>query len=105
MANIKPGGMGSNSDPNTKPPEFAGSMAEAIENAFNELLAAENPPMKTFVVDINSREARDRRRLFGAITLGMMRYLQNNMDAFQIFDVLNNPTLESIVMNTDPKKL
>lgn len=105
MANIKPGGMGSNIDPTTKPTEFAGSMAEAIENALNELLAAENPPMKTLVVDTNSREARDRRRMFVAITLGMMRYLQNNMDAFQIFDSLNNPTGESIVMNTDPTTL
>lgn len=105
MANIKPGGMGSNIDPTTKPPEFAGSMAEAIENTLNELLAAENPAMKTLVVDTNSREARDRRRMFVAITLGMMRYLQNNMDAFQIFDSLNDPTGESIVMNTDPTTL
>jgi hypothetical protein len=105
MANIKPGGMGSGSDPNTKPPEFAGSMAEAIEDALNELLGSEQPPMKTFAVDTNSPEARDRRRLFVAITLGMMRYLQHNMDGFQIFDPSNNPTGEGIVMNTDPNPL
>lgn len=105
MANIKPGGMGSNSDPHTKPPEFAGSMAEAIENALNELLSNETPPMKTFEVNTNSREVRDRRRLFVAITLGMMRYLQNNMDGLEIFDSLDNPTGEKVVMNTDPSPL
>ncbi len=105
MANIKAGGMGSNSDPTTKPPEFASSMAEAIEDALNDLLSSETPPMKTFQVDTNSKEARDRRRLFVAIALGMMRYLQSNMDAFQIFDSLNNPTGETIVMNTDPNPL
>ncbi len=105
MANIKPGGMGSNSDPNTKPAEFANSMAESMEDALNELLAGENPPMKTFKVDTNSRDARDRRRMFVAIALGTMRYLQKNMDAFQILDSLNNPTGETMVMNTDPNPL
>ena len=104
MGLIKPGGMGSSSDA-SKPAEFAGSMAEAIEDALNELLADESPKMKTFDVNTNSREARDRRRLFVAITLGMMRYLQNNMDGFEILDPAKIPTKESIVMNTDPTTL
>jgi hypothetical protein len=103
MAKIKPGNMGSNSNPATKPAEFANSMAEAMENAMNELLSQEG--MKTFPVNTNSREARDRRRMFVAIALGAMRYLKNNMDGFEIFDSLNNPTGLRIQMNTDPDPL
>src|SRR5262249_45622270 len=102
MAKIKPGGMGDRKAAG-KPPEFAGSMAEAIEDALNELL--KHDTMKTFEVNTNSPEARDRRRLFVAIALGMMRYLKKNMDGFEIFDLLNNPTLERIQMNTDPDPL
>ena len=103
MANIKPGGMGSNSDPSVKPPEFVSSMAEAIEDAMNDLLSQE--VMTTLPVNTNSREARDRRRMFVAIALGMMRYLQNNMDGLEIFDSLNNPTGLRIQMNSDPDPL
>jgi hypothetical protein len=105
MAAIKPGGMGSNLDPATKPPEFAGSMAEAMENAFNTLLSNENPPMKTFKVDTNTQEARDRRRMFVAIATGLVAYLKANTGAFEILDPTNNPTGASIVMNTDPSTL
>jgi hypothetical protein len=95
--------MGSKADPNTKPPEFAGSMAEAMENALNAALSGDS--MKTFKVDTNSTEARDRRRMFVAIATGMVQYLKNNMDGLQIFDALNNPVNEHIVMNTDPNTL
>jgi hypothetical protein len=100
MAAIKPGAMGSNADPNTKPPEFAGSMAEAMENALNDALSGDG--MKTFVVSTNTQEARDRRRMFVAIAVGVVAYLKHNTDALDILDVLNNPTGESVVMNTDP---
>jgi hypothetical protein len=105
MAAIKPGAMGSNLDPNTKPPEFAGSMAEAMENALNTLLSNENPSMKTFQVDTNSQAARDRRRIFVAIATGLIAYLKANADAFEILDPTNNPTGESIVIKTDPSTL
>lgn len=90
MANIKPGGMGTNEHPNTKPPEFAGSMAEAMEDALNELLGGENPAMKTFVPATNSPEARDRRRLFVAIAQGVVRHLKDNAGALVIEDSSNN---------------
>ena len=103
MGAIKPGGMGSKANPNVVPPEFTNSMAEAMENAFNDLLM--NDGMKTFTVTNNSQESRDRRRLFVAIALGMMRHLSQNSDALRILDALNNPTGEKIVMNTDPSPL
>jgi hypothetical protein len=103
MAAIKPGAMGSKADPTTKPGEFEGSMAEAMENAFNDALSGDF--MKTFKVDTNSPEARDRRRMFVAIATGMVWYLKHNMDAFQILDSVNVDTLDIIVMNTDPPAL
>jgi len=103
MSAIKPGAMGSKANPNVVPPEFTNSMAEAMENAFNDLLT--NDGMKAFTVTNNSQESRDRRRLFVAIALGMVRYLSNNSDGFKILDSLNNPTGEKIVISTDPSPL
>lgn len=100
MAAIKPGAMGSKADPTTKPPEFAGSMAEAMENAFNDALSVDG--IRTFKVDTNSSEARDRRRMFVAIATGMVQYLKHNMGALEILDQVNTPTGDSIVMSTDP---
>jgi hypothetical protein len=100
MAAIKPGAMGSNADPNTKPTEFAGSIAEAMENAFNATLSGDG--MKTFKVDTNSQEARDRRRMFVAIATGMIQYLKNNTDALRILDALNVSTGDHVVIDTDP---
>jgi len=87
---LKPGGMGDKTDPSKKPAEFAGSMAEAMENAFNGLLGSENPPMKTFKVDTNTPEARDRRRMFVAIAQGVVRHLKDHAGALAIEDSLNN---------------
>jgi hypothetical protein len=100
MAAIKPGAMGSSADPNTKPPEFAGSMAEAIENALNDALSGDG--MKTFAVNVNTQEARDRRRIFVAIAIGVVKYLKDNTDALSIFDASSNPTGDSIVITTNP---
>jgi hypothetical protein len=103
MALIKPGAMGNKAGPNTKPPEFAGSMAEAMENALNDALSVDG--IKPFVVNTNSQDARDRRRMFVAMAVGMVEYLKHNTDGLQILDALKKPTGESIVMNTDPGTL
>jgi hypothetical protein len=99
MAVIKPGGMGSNADPNTKPSVFDGSMADAMESALNKLLS--NEGMKTFKVDTNSREARDRRRLFVAIAQGIVRHLTDRAGALVIKDSLNNVVPERIDIKAD----
>jgi biotin synthase-related radical SAM superfamily protein len=95
--------MGSKVNPNVKPLEFAGSMAEAIENALNSALSADG--MKTFAVNTNSQEARDRRRLFVAVAVGVVAYLKHNTNALTILDSLSIPTGESIVVSTDPGAL
>jgi hypothetical protein len=100
MSAMKPGAMGSSANPNTKPPEFAGSMAEAMENALNDSLSSDG--MKTFAVNLNTQEARDRRRIFVAIAIGVVKYLKDNTDALSILDPISNPTGDSIVMATDP---
>ena len=89
MAELRPGGMGNASDPlNARPPDFANSMADAMDTAFHTLLSAEG--MKTFEVNTNSREARDRRRLFVAIAQGVIRHLKDNAGALLIEDSANN---------------
>jgi hypothetical protein len=62
-----------------KPPEFAGSMAEAIENELNNLLPAD----RRFVINDNSPDTRDRRMLFVAIGRGVVGYLSKNAEAFR----------------------
>ena len=90
MAKIKPGGMGDKSDPqNARPGAFFNSMADAMDTAFHNLLSAE--PMKTFDLETNSTEARDRRRLFVAIAQGIVRHLKDNAGALVIKDSLNDP--------------
>jgi len=89
MAQLKPGGMGLASEPqNAKPGDFASSMADAMDKAFHQLLSAE--PMRTFETDTNSKDARDRRRLFVAIAQGIVRHLRDNADALLIKDASNN---------------
>jgi hypothetical protein len=81
--------MGLASEPqNAKPGDFASSMADAMDTAFNELLSAE--PMRTFETDTNTKEARDRRRLFVAIAQGIVRHLKDNAGALLIKDASNN---------------
>jgi hypothetical protein len=102
MAAIKPGAMGSRSDAD-KPADFAGSMAEAMENAFNASLSDDG--MKTFHVDTNTQEARDRRRIFVAIATGLVQYLKHNSAALEILNAAHLPTGETIVVHTDPTTL
>jgi hypothetical protein len=83
--------MGLASEPQgARPLDFANSMADAMDTAFHTLLSNEVPAMKTFEVNTNSREARDRRRLFVAIAQGIVRHLKDNAGALVIKDSLNN---------------
>jgi hypothetical protein len=78
---IKPGGMGDAADAAT-PAAFAGSMAEAIETALNDLLRVENLPLVP-TAD-NSKQTRDRRRVFVAISRGIVAHLANNAAAIAV---------------------
>ncbi len=77
---LKPGGLG---DPDFvgTPPEFAASMAQAMEQALNDLLVAEGKPA---LDTANSAETRDRRTLFVAIARGVVSHLVTNHDAFDV---------------------
>jgi len=77
---IKPGRMGSPASAGT-PAVFADSMAAQIEAAFNALLAEEDLPR---VPDDNSKESRDRRRLFVAIARGLVRHLDEHREAITV---------------------
>lgn len=81
MADLKPGRMGSSAAPVT-PAEFAGSMAEAIENAYWSSLAADGKD--TFDRSTNAETDRDRRRIFVAIAQGVIGFLAQNDDAFRV---------------------
>jgi hypothetical protein len=81
--------MGHASEPqNARPGDFVDSMADAMDTAFHNLLSAES--MKTFELDTNSKEARDRRRLFVAISQGIVRHLKDNAGALLLKDSSNN---------------
>ena len=69
--------------------DFGGSMAEAIEKAFNQLLQKDGKD--PLPIDPPTAETQDRRRLFAAIAQGVVAHLRDNPDAFQILD-LNTPT-------------
>jgi hypothetical protein len=77
---LKPGAMGPPDWPVT-PPEFADSMAAAIEAEFNGLLQEDGLPL--LPMD-NSRETRDRRRLFVAIARGVLRHLDERRTAITV---------------------
>src|SRR5215467_1916534 len=98
MPALKPGGMGAQGG-STTPPEFAGSMADAMETALNKLLF--NDGINQFDVNTNSEEARARRRLFVAIAQGVVRHLKDNADALWIENVLNVKLPRHIDIQTD----
>ena len=98
MPALKPGGMGDRKAAG-KPPEFAGSMADAMETALNKLLF--NDGINQFDVNTNSEEARARRRLFVAIAQGVVRHLKDNADALWIENVLNVKLPRHIDIQTD----
>ena len=86
MAALRPGGMGLTGG-STKPSDFAGSMADAMEAALNTLLA--NDKINQFEVNTNSDEARARRRMFVAIAQGVVKHLKDNADSLLIKNALN----------------
>lgn len=81
MADLKAGRMGSPASPTT-PPEFAASLASAIEDAYWATLQADGK--RTFDRTTNTEEDRDRRRIFVAIAQGVIGYLSANDDAFDV---------------------
>jgi hypothetical protein len=92
--------MGSAADPlNARPPDFANSMAEAMDSAFRELLVLEG--MTAFEIDTNAKEARDRRRLFVAIAQGVIRHLKDQGAALTVVTATNVPTGERIQVQVD----
>jgi hypothetical protein len=80
--------MGNKLKPGGQAPNFAGSMAAAMEAALNKLLDDEDRPT---VPDDNSAETRDRRILFLAISQGIVNHLVANEDAFVIEDDDGDP--------------
>ena len=81
MANaLKAGGLGAESHVGI-PPEFANSMAKAMEDALNALLSSEGKPT---VSTENTAEVRDRRIMFLAIARGVVEHLEANEDAFTV---------------------
>jgi hypothetical protein len=100
MATLRPGNMGSATGlPNIKPSEFANSMADTMDSTFRELLILEG--MHPFEIDTNSKDARDRRRIFVAIAQGVVRHLIDNSAALLIVDSAKVPTGETIQIQAD----
>jgi hypothetical protein len=66
----------------TDPIPFAASMAAAIEDELNNLLAADGK--QTLPGDGTTEVARDRRRFIAAIARGVIRHLQENPDALRV---------------------
>ena len=77
---LKAGGLGSAATVGI-PAEFANSMAQAMENALNDLLQQEGrDPLTT----ANTTATRDRRMMFVAIARGVVNHLVANADAFRV---------------------
>lgn len=78
---LKPGRMGSRTEP---PPiaDFTNSMAARMEEALNALMVADGlPPLK---MNDNSKDTRNRRRLFVAIARGIVRHFEENAGAISL---------------------
>jgi len=74
-------------------------MADAMDTAFRSLLVAEG--MNGFDLNTNSKEARDRRRIFVAIAQGVVRHLKDHGGALTVVNAANVPTGETIRVETD----
>jgi hypothetical protein len=99
---LKPGGMGqAGTDLGTMPGAFAGSMAEAMEDAFDQLLGLDS--MKTFARQTNASDARDRRRLLVAIAQGVVRHLVDHPEAFQVSftDATGKTVVANVTISAD----
>jgi hypothetical protein len=66
----------------SNPVDFAASMAEAIEEEMNKLLAEDGK--NALPSDGTTDEARDRRRFIAAIARGVILHLEQNPDAFEV---------------------
>jgi hypothetical protein len=66
----------------SNPTDFAESMAAAIEDQLNKLLAEDGK--QTLPADGTTDQARDRRRFIAAIARGVILYLTQNPDAFEV---------------------
>jgi len=99
MPHLRPGNMGSPTEPaNAKPVDFVNSMADAMDTAFNSLLQQEG---SHFELNTNSKEARDRRRIFVAVAQGVVRHLKDNSHALRVVTARDVPTGERLVIDTD----
>jgi hypothetical protein len=92
---IKPGGMGSKlaGEP---PDKFADSMAQAIEGQLNALLIADG--LDPLPLE-NTPEVRDRRRLFVAISRGIVQHLSENLDAIRVRRLDNSQVSPTMNVN------
>jgi hypothetical protein len=66
----------------SQPPDFADSMAKAIEDELNKLLGSDGK--QQLPTDGTKDEAKDRRRFLAAIARGVIRHLKENPDALQV---------------------
>lgn len=80
---LKPGNISPIAEPWIIDPRFANSMAEAIEQELDALMAADNLP--SLDTDASKKDVRDRRRLFVAIARGVVRHLDANRGAIKVF--------------------
>lgn len=79
---LKAGGLGGKGASGI-PDRFRNSMAQAIENALNDLRLAEG---QDALSTANTTETRDRRMLFVAIAQGVVNHLVENGASFRIVD-------------------
>lgn len=85
MSGFRPGGLGDKGG-STTPPQFAGSLADAIEHQLHDLLKADTGK-EPFQLDDNSPDARARRALLVAIARGVVDHLKDHAsDGWQIID-------------------
>lgn len=80
---LKPGNISPVAEPWINDPRFADSMAEAIEQELDALMAADNLPHLD--IDASQTAVRDRRRLFVAIARGVVRHLAAQRGAIKVY--------------------
>src|SRR5690242_1858812 len=78
---LKPGDMGKPDDAGPRPAAFADSLASEMEDILNHLLDQDHIPT---LPDDNSRESRDRRRLFVAIARAIIKHLDQNRASIHV---------------------
>lgn len=99
MGRLRAGSMGSAASSGV-PPQFAGSLAAAIEDAYWAALGADSKDQ--FDRTTNAESDRDRRRIFVAIAQGVVGYLDVNSDAFKVVGPSTVVSGVSIDIETTP---